>query len=280
VIGDRVRSLLSRKSAAIMGILNVTPDSFSDGGRFNSPDSAIKRARVLREHGADIIDIGGESTRPGAEQLSEQQELDRVIPVIESLAGEISQAISIDTYKPVVMREAVAAGASMINDVNGLRFEGAVETVAELKVPVCIMHMLGQPDTMQASPHYEDVVSHVSDFFAQRINDCVSKGIERHDIVIDPGIGFGKTLDHNLQLLAHLAELHRQSNCQLLIGVSRKSLIDNLLNRPVNERMPASIALAVQAVLNGAKIVRVHDVRESYDAIRAIEAVLQQRRLK
>ena len=280
MLGDRVRSLLARKSAAIMGILNVTPDSFSDGGRFNSLDSAIKHARVLREQGADIIDIGGESTRPGAEQLSEQQELDRVIPVIESLAGEISQAISIDTYKPVVMREAVAAGASMINDVNGLRFEGAIETVAELKVPVCVMHMLGQPDNMQISPHYDDVVAHMFDFFTQRINECVSKGIERSDIIIDPGIGFGKTLDHNLQLLAHLSELHHQNNCQLLIGVSRKSLIDKLLNRPVNERMSASIGLAVQAVLNGAKIVRVHDVRESYDAIRAIEAVLQQRKLK
>ena len=256
-----------------MGVVNITPDSFSDGGRFNDVDSAVSHALELVEQGADIIDIGGESTRPGAEVVDVRREIDRVIPVIEAIVEQTSVPISIDTYKPKVMRAAVNAGASMINDVKGLQVDGAIEVVAQLEVPVCIMHMQGEPPTMQANPIYDNVTEQVERFFEQRLEVTDRAGIDRCDLIVDPGIGFGKTLKHNLQLLKSVSRLRSSTGCEVLIGVSRKSLIEKLLGRTINQRLPASLGLAVQSVLNGAKIVRVHDVRETYDALRAVEAV-------
>jgi dihydropteroate synthase len=256
-----------------MGVVNITPDSFSDGGQFNDLSQAVEHALFLVEQGADILDIGGESTRPGADEVSVEQELKRVIPLIKVLKAQTTVPISIDTNKPQVMREAVDVGASMINDVNGLRASGAIEAAAAANVPVCIMHMQGQPQTMQAKPQYESVVTQVGAFFKQRISTALDAGIKLDDIILDPGIGFGKTLKHNLELLKSVPQLRASTGCQMLIGVSRKSLIDMLLGRAVDQRLPASLGLAVQSVLNGAKIVRVHDVRETYDAIRAVEAV-------
>lgn len=270
---NNIRSLLRRKEAAIMGIVNATPDSFSDGGQFNQTDTAVQYCLELVEQGADILDIGGESTRPGAEQVSLQQELDRVIPVIERVRLEADTPISIDTYKPQVMQAAVEAGASMVNDVNGLREEGAIQAVAQMNVPVCIMHMLGSPKTMQDTPEYDNVVDDVIGFLSAQIKTCQIQGIALNDIVVDPGIGFGKSLQHNLQLLNSVAQMREALSCEVLIGVSRKSMIDQMLGRRVDQRLAASIGLAVQAVLNGVKIIRVHDVRQTFDAVRSVETV-------
>ena len=270
---NKIRPLLRRKEAAIMGIVNTTPDSFSDGGQFSKVDAAVTHCLELVNQGADILDIGGESTRPGADQVSLQQEIDRVIPVIEKVTAQTHTPISIDTYKPEVMRAAVAAGASMVNDVNGLCADGAVQVVAETGVPVCIMHMLGEPKTMQNRPKYNNVFEQVNGFLASQIQACIDQGISLEDIVIDPGIGFGKTLQHNLELLQSISQMRETLSCEVLIGVSRKSMIDQLLGRAVDQRLSASIGLAVQSVLNGAKIVRVHDVRQTFDAVRSIEAV-------
>lgn len=267
-----IHSLLQRPEAAIMAIINVTPDSFSDGGNALNPNAALKQGLKLVEDGADILDVGGESTRPGAAQVSLEQELDRVIPVIEKLVAETDTPISIDTYKPKVMIEAVKAGVQMVNDVKALQYEDALQTVSNLSVPVCLMHMHGEPFNMQDSPEYSEVVEDVAAFLQTRVMACIDAGISKDQILLDPGIGFGKTLQHNLQLLAALPKLN-SLGCNVLIGVSRKSMIDQLLDRAVDERTAASIGLAVQAVLNGAKIVRVHDVRETYDAVRAAEAV-------
>lgn len=257
-----------------MGILNITPDSFSDGGQFANSEAAYTHALALVEQGADIIDVGGESTRPGAEPVSLQQELDRVIPIIERISAATDTPISIDTYKPAVMRAAVDAGASFINDVNGLQAEGALAAAAQTSVPVCIMHKLGDPKTMQERPEYRDVVGQVTDFFTERVNSCLTAGINRDDIVLDPGIGFGKTLNDNLLLLNALPVMRDQLQTEFLIGVSRKSLINDLFGREVAERLPASLGLIVQSMLNGAKILRVHDVRATFDAVRSAEAVL------
>lgn len=257
-----------------MGILNVTPDSFSDGGQFAHAEAAFVHALDLVEQGADIIDVGGESTRPGAEPVALQQELDRVIPIIEHISAESPVPISIDTYKPDVMRVAVAAGANFINDVNGLQADGALKIAAQVEVPVCIMHKLGQPKTMQEQPSYTNVVEQVTDFFTERVNACLAAGISREDIILDPGIGFGKTLNDNLLLLQALPKMRDELQSEMLIGVSRKSLIDALFGREVIERLPASLGLVVQATLNGAKILRVHDVRATFDAVRSVEAVL------
>lgn len=256
-----------------MGVINTTPDSFSDGGHFIKPNSAVEHGVALANQGADILDIGGESTRPGAKKVSLQEELDRVIPVIERLIQEVDIPVSIDTYKKDVMIAAVNAGASMVNDVNALRSEGAVEALAGLSVPVCIMHMQGQPYDMQRNPSYSNVYQEVSQFFSERIEQCLKAGIKSNDIILDPGIGFGKSHQHNLVCLNKTDEFKREHNCELLIGVSRKSLIDKQLSRSVDQRLPASLGLAVQAVLNNAKIIRVHDVQASYDAIRMVEAV-------
>ncbi|MBX2848513.1 MAG: dihydropteroate synthase [Acidiferrobacterales bacterium] len=268
-----IQTLLQRDQAVIMAVVNTTPDSFSDGGRCLNPYDAVEKALECVEQGADILDIGGESTRPGAAEVSEQEELDRVIPVIERLTNATNVPISIDTYKAQVMRDAVAAGASMINDVKALRGEQALETAVELQVPVCLMHMQGEASSMQDSPSYQNVTEEVADFLRNRIAKCEKLGLSKNSIVIDPGIGFGKTLDHNLQLLAAVPTL-KEIGCEVLIGVSRKSMIDALLNRPVDQRLAASLGLAVQSVLNGAKIVRVHDIRATYDAVRSVEAVV------
>ena len=254
-----------------MGIVNVTPDSFSDGGRHDSTASAIAHALQLIEEGADILDIGGESTRPGAATVSMQEELDRVLPVIAGLRG-ITVPISIDTYKPDVMRDALAAGASMINDINALQEAGALEVVAGSDAAVCLMHKQGMPQTMQQQPQYRDAVAEVSAFLRERIAVAEAAGITRDRIVIDPGFGFGKTLAHNLDLLREL-ETFRSMGVPVLAGLSRKSMLGAITGREVNERLAASVAAALLAAQRGAAIVRVHDVRETVDVLKIWNAV-------
>ncbi len=256
----------------IMGVLNITPDSFSDGGDFFSLDRAVERAQQMVEDGAAIIDVGGESTRPGAAAVPLDEELRRVVPVIEALRPALTVPISIDTRKPEVMRAAVAAGAGLINDVNALQAGGALEAAAGLNVPVCLMHMQGGPETMQDTPAYRDVVIEVGDFLAARAAACLDAGIARERILLDPGFGFGKTVEHNLQLLRQLDRLVARG-FPVLVGLSRKSLIGKLLDLPVDRRLAPSIALAVLAVWQGAAIVRAHDVRATREAILMCQAV-------
>lgn len=258
----------------VMGIVNVTPDSFSDGGRFFSADKALEQARKLVADGATIIDIGGESTRPGSEPVGVEEEIRRVVPAIEAIRAELDVVISIDTMKADVMRAAVAAGASLINDVNALRGEGALQAAVELNVPVCLMHMQGTPQTMQQQPHYDDVVDEVNAFLLERVAACETAGIPRSNIILDPGFGFGKTARHNLRLMKHLA-VFTDSDLPVLVGVSRKSIIGATLNVSVEERLAGSLALASIAVWQGAKIIRSHDVRETVQAIRLCEHVMQ-----
>ncbi|HWQ95563.1 MAG TPA: dihydropteroate synthase [Gammaproteobacteria bacterium] len=262
----------------VMGILNITPDSFSDGGDFLSPQAAVERAKQMVEEGAAIIDVGGESTRPGAPAVSVQEELDRIVPVIEALSAELPVPISIDTSKPEVMRAAVAAGAGMINDVRALRLTGALEAAADinrrLSVPICLMHMQGEPGTMQQQPDYSDVVQEVCAFLAERVQACVRHGIPRERLVVDPGFGFGKQLEHNLSLLKRLDELGKLG-LPIMVGLSRKSMIGVVLDRPVTQRLYGSLAAAVLAVARGAVLVRVHDVRATVEALKLYTAVLQ-----
>lgn len=261
----------------VMGILNVTPDSFSDGGDFFSLENAVAHACTMAVEGAAIIDVGGESTRPGAAPVTVREEIARVVPVIAEIRRALPEIIlSIDTSKPEVMRAAVAAGADMINDVYALRAEGALAAAAELAVPVCLMHMQGEPRTMQLAPHYEDVVAEVRDFLQERVKACEEAGITRKRLLIDPGFGFGKTVEHNLHLLGRLGEV-RCGGLPILAGLSRKSMIGNVLGRPAGERLYASIALATLAAWQGAAIVRVHDVRATADALGICQAVLEQR---
>jgi dihydropteroate synthase len=255
-----------------MGILNITPDSFSDGGVFIDVDKAIQRALDMSQQGAAIIDIGGESTRPGASAVSVQEELDRVLPVIEAIVPEISIPVSIDTSKAEVMRAAIGAGAGLINDVNALQAGGALKAASESGAAVCLMHMRGEPRTMQENPEYTNVVAEISEFLHARIDAAINAGIPREKIVIDPGFGFGKTLEHNLELLRELRQL-QDLRVPVLAGLSRKSMIGMTLGLPVEKRLQASVALALIAVQNGAKIVRVHDVAETVEAIRMWEAV-------
>ncbi|MFQ2194056.1 dihydropteroate synthase [Aeromonas jandaei] len=258
---------LSLERPHVMGILNLTPDSFSDGGHFNQIERAVAHARQMVADGATLIDIGGESTRPGAPDVSEQEELDRVIPVVERLVSECDVMLSLDTSKAVVMREGCKAGAHLINDVRALQEPGALDAAAEACVPVCLMHMQGQPRTMQVEPHYDDLVGEVKAFFDERIAACLAAGIAREQLLLDPGYGFGKTLAHNYQLLAAQEEL-LDYGLPLLVGMSRKSMIGNLLNRPVGERLAGSLACALIGMQHGARIIRVHDVRETMDALR------------
>jgi dihydropteroate synthase len=257
-----------------MGILNVTPDSFSDGGRFDNPHIALRQAAMMADSGAAIIDIGGESTRPGAKSVSGHEELDRIVPIIESIQTITDVPISVDTSKPEVMRAAVAAGASIINDVRALRADGALAAAAELEVPVCLMHMRGKPRTMQEDPQYDDVVSEVASFLATRVDACVAAGLNKDLIVVDPGFGFGKTHRQNVELLANLRQLQVRGR-PVLVGVSRKSTLGELTGRTVDERMPASVAAAVVAVMQGASIIRAHDVQATVDALKVAQAVLE-----
>ncbi len=263
---------LTLPDVAIMGVLNVTPDSFSDGGRFNEVDAARRQAARLVDEGADIIDVGGESTRPGSDSVPRDEELARVIPVIEAVRSETGAVVSVDTTKPEVMREAAAAGAGMINDVRALQDPGALQAAAETGCAVCLMHMQGKPRTMQQNPEYDDVVTEVMGFLADRVDACTSAGIPASRIAIDPGFGFGKSVEHNLQLLARLDAL-RALGLPILAGLSRKSTLGAITGREVDDRMPASIVAAAIAVQNGASIVRVHDVAPTVDAIRVIQAV-------
>ncbi len=256
----------------VMGILNVTPDSFFDGGRFYDVSSALFQARRMVAEGATIIDVGGESTRPGAQAVSLQCEMDRVLPVVEALSKELPVVISIDTHKSELMRLGVASGAGFINDVRGLQGQGALTAAAELGVPVCVMHMQGEPTSMQSSPEYEDVVGSVYQFFQERILTCERAGIPRDRVILDPGFGFGKTLRHNLALMNSLSRF-RDLGCEILVGVSRKSMIGKVLDKPVNQRLYGSIALASLAAWQGASIIRVHDVGATVDAVKMIEAV-------
>lgn len=263
---------LDLSTPVVMGILNVTPDSFSDGGRLSTPDRAVDEAAQMCEDGALILDVGGESTRPGASDVGLSDELDRVIPVIERLAVRFDVVVSVDTSKAEVMAEAVGAGATMINDVRALREPGALAVAADSRAAVCLMHMLGEPRTMQKAPHYEDLISDVRSFLQERVDACTAAGIESARLCVDPGYGFGKTLEHNLQLVAKLDEMS-PANLPLVFGASRKSSIGQLLGAPVEDRLHGSVAMALLAVERGAQIVRVHDVKPTWQAIQIATAV-------
>ena len=265
---------LDLRAPVVMGVLNVTPDSFSDGGRFGQPDAALDQARRMIGEGAAIIDVGGESTRPGAAPATLDEELGRVIPVIRALRAESGVFISVDTSKPQVMRAAVEAGADIINDVRALQEPGALAAAAATRAGVCLMHMKGEPRTMQASPDYRDVVGEVRDFLRERVAAAVAAGISGEHIAIDPGFGFGKTAAHNLQLLKQLADFAVLPS-PLLVGLSRKSMLAKITGRDVGARTAGSVALAAIAVLNGARIVRAHDVAATVDAVRVAAAVLK-----
>lgn len=252
-------------------MLNVTPDSFSDGGRFLEPRLALEHARRLVDDGADMLDVGGESTRPGAAPVPEDEELRRILPVLESLAGTVP--VSVDTRRPRVMREAIAAGASMINDVNALQGEGALEAVAGASCAVCVMHMQGNPQTMQRAPRYGDVVEDVSRFLAARARSAMEAGVARERIVVDPGFGFGKAPGHNLRLLRRLGGV-TALGFPVLAGLSRKSTLGTVTGRPVEERLAASLAAALLAAQAGARMLRVHDVRETRDVLAVWDAVM------
>ena len=262
-----------------MGVINATPDSFSDGGTLYRGgdldlELGMQRARQMAAEGAHILDVGGESTRPGAEPVDVQQELDRVVPLVAAIVAELEIAVSVDTSSPEVMREAVAQGAAIINDVRALRRPGAMEAAAASAATVCLMHMQGTPDTMQAAPGYSDVVAEVSEFLRQRAEACVVAGIDRQHIWLDPGFGFGKNLGHNLQLLRGLPRL-AELGYPLLVGLSRKSMIASMLGREPDQRLPASLALAVLAAERGARIIRTHDVGATADAVAMATALME-----
>ena len=258
----------------VMGIVNMTPDSFSDGGNYNNLDDAMRRVDSMIQSGATFIDVGGESTRPGAAEVSVEEELDRVIPLVEKIARYFDVWISVDTSKPQVMTESAKAGAHLINDIRALTEPDAIEAAAKTQLPVCIMHMQGDPKTMQNAPHYQqDIYQEVDQFFTQHINRCINAGIERQKIILDPGFGFGKTLQHNYRLLAKLNNFHH-FGLPLLVGMSRKSMIGQVLNVAPQERMIGSVSCAVIAAMQGAQIIRVHDVKETFDALRIVQATL------
>jgi len=266
--------LTNLNNVQVMGILNITPDSFSDGGKFVHFDSALKQVELMVENGVDIIDIGGESTRPGAVDVSEKDEVSRVIPLLKAIKSRFDTRVSIDTSKAVVMSEAITYGADMINDVCALQNEGCIDVIARSDVSVCLMHMQGMPRTMQENPQYEDIINDILNFFVQRIENCEQKGIIKERLILDPGFGFGKTLEHNYQMLAQFS-LFKKLNLPLLAGTSRKSMLGNLLNREVEHRLAGSLTTAIVAVQQGASIIRVHDVAETVDAMKILSAVAQ-----
>ena len=263
---------LDLSRAHVMGILNVTPDSFSDGGRYNTLEAALQRAIEMHSAGASLIDIGGESTRPGAAKVSVQQELDRVAPLVELIARECDVVVSVDTSTPEVITETARLGAGLINDVRALRREGALAAAAATGLPVCLMHMRGEPQTMQDEPHYDDVAAEVAEFLQERVAACVQAGISTDRIILDPGFGFAKNTQHNYELFKRLPEL-LDLQYPLLVGVSRKSMIGHILNQPVDQRLYGSLALAVMALERGAKILRVHDVEQTMDVLKIFNAV-------
>ena len=265
VVSDRLQ---------VMGVINTTPDSFSDGGRFDSLDKAVAEARRMIAAGADILDIGGESTRPGSLPVDEDEELARTVPLIEAIRGFSDIPVSIDTNKPGVMRAAVAAGASLINSIWALRLEDSLQVAAGLGVPVCLMHMQGSPETMQQQPVYDDVVAEVMVFLQERIDAALAAGIDRENIIVDPGFGFGKTLEHNLLLLRSLGEF-RRLGVRVLVGMSRKGMIGAVLDKPADQRLYGSLAVAVIAATQGVDIVRVHDVAATADAMAMVRAMGQ-----
>lgn len=267
--GNRVLDLAHTH---VMGILNVTPDSFSDGGRFSQLDAALRHARAMVDAGATLIDVGGESTRPGARMVSPLEELERVAPIVELIHRELDVIISVDTSTPAVMREVARLGAGLINDVRSLRREGALDAAAATGLPVCLMHMFGEPGDMQDNPQYRDIVGDVGEFLVERVAQCAAVGITPDRIILDPGFGFAKNLQHNLSLFKHMDALHALGR-PLLVGVSRKSMIGLALNRPVGERLHGSLALAALAIVKGARILRVHDVAETVDVVRMLAAV-------
>jgi dihydropteroate synthase len=267
--GNRVLDLAHTH---VMGILNITPDSFSDGGRFSQRDAALRHAEAMVAAGATLIDVGGESTRPGARAVSPVEELERIGPVVEALSRELDVIISVDTSTPAVIRETARLGAGLINDVRSLRREGALDAAAATGLPVCLMHMRGEPGDMQDNPQYEDLVGEVSAFLLDRMEQCAAVGIPRERIILDPGFGFAKNLQHNLSLFKHMEAMHALGR-PLLVGVSRKSMIGQVLGRPVAERLSGGLALAAMAMIKGARILRVHDVAETVDVVRMIAAV-------
>ncbi|HHQ6612708.1 dihydropteroate synthase [Morganella morganii] len=262
---------LSLATPQVMGILNVTPDSFSDGGTHNTPDKALEHARKMIAEGATIIDIGGESTRPGAAEVSPEQEVERVIPVVTAIARESDVWISVDTSKALVIREAANAGAHILNDIRSFSEPGALQAAAQSGLPVCVMHMQGEPRTMQQAPHYQNVVREVYTYLETQVARCVAAGIEKNHIILDPGFGFGKTLAHNYQLLDKL-DLFHHLGLPVLAGMSRKSMIGQLMDIPPDERVAGSVACAVIAAMKGAQIIRVHDVKETVQAMKVVEA--------
>ena len=266
------RSVLDLAQPKVMGVLNVTPDSFSDGGRYTGVDAALTRAERMVEEGAALVDVGGESTRPGASPVSAEEEIRRVVPVIERLASRMAVPVSVDTSKPEVMRAAVDAGAQMINDVRALRVPGALLAAAASGAAVCLMHMQGEPGSMQSAPAYGDVIAEVRGFLDARVAACLSAGIARERLCIDPGIGFGKLLEHNLALLAGLAGIGERS-LPIVVGVSRKSLVGIITGRPPADRQAGSVAFAALAVARGARIVRAHDVAATVDAVKVAAAL-------
>ncbi|MDO8342860.1 MAG: dihydropteroate synthase [Cellvibrio sp.] len=273
------KHLLDLSRPVVMGILNTTPDSFSDGGSYYEENSlslnlVLRRAEQMLEEGAKIIDVGGESTRPGAASVSEQQELDRVIPVVEALVDKLGALVSVDTSTASVITESAKKGAGLINDVRALQREGALVAAATTGLPVCLMHMQGEPNSMQKNPQYSDVIADVSDFLQRRASACRAQGIPSERIILDPGFGFGKTLAHNLALLKRLPELS-ELGYPLLVGMSRKSMVAQLLDRPVDERLVGSLALAMLAAERGAAIIRVHDVAATVDVLKVLAAVVE-----
>lgn len=268
--GDRELDL---SRTHVMGILNVTPDSFSDGGRYNQLDAALLHVEQMLAAGATLIDVGGESTRPGAALVSVQEEVDRVVPMVEAIRMRFDTVVSIDTSTPEVMRGSAAVGAGLINDIRALLRPGALQAAADSGLAVCLMHMQGDPQTMQQAPAYDSVLADVNSFLELRVQACLDAGIERNRLVLDPGFGFGKSLQHNLELFAGMPQV-RPLDLPLLVGVSRKSMIGQALDRPVDQRLSGGLALATLAVAKGARIIRVHDVPETVDAVRMAEAVL------
>lgn len=264
--------LLDLSRPQVMGILNVTPDSFSDGGRFTARDAALRHAEAMLKAGATLIDVGGESTRPGARAVSPVEELERVAPVVEAIAAELDVIISVDTSTPAVMRETARLGAGLINDVRSLGRDGALDAAADTGLPVCLMHMRGEPGTMQDNPCYPDIVAEVRGFLLERMAACAAVGIAAERLILDPGFGFAKTLEHNLSLFKHMESLHGLGR-PLLVGVSRKSMIGKVLGHEVGGRLYGSLALAALAINKGAHILRVHDVAETVDVVRMLAAV-------